>query len=103
MAHIEHWLSIRDKAAKAAYIQSDAVRESLVEAVGRTIFRPDYSCPRSPYYAADVFAMAFALSGMRPRARAAFDLTDGVVTGYWNHLKRDPVFAYNFWRDISRV
>lgn len=100
-AHLEQWLSIKDKDARRAYMTSEPVRASLAEAASRTIDRPDYTSPRSPYYAQNVFAMAFGFAGMRPQARAAFEATDGIVHGRWAYQNSDQIAAYNQSRNWS--
>jgi hypothetical protein len=104
-AHIEQRQSIQEKDAKKAYIRSPAVRQSLVQAADLSIDHPDFARPaRAPYYTQNTFAMAFSLAAMQPRAFAAFEATEGVVDGPWTYINgRDPVRAYNVWRDWSRT
>jgi len=100
IAHLEHWLDLEAGQARSSYIKQPAVRAQLREAADRSLFRSDYSYPRSPNSEANLFAMAFSLAGMRCEAKRAFKLTDGVVTTFpWQYINgRDPIAPYTFWR-----
>lgn len=100
-AQIERWLDIKSKEERTAYMHQADVRAEILEAANRTIFRPEYSHPRNPYWAANIFALAFSLAGMWPEALEAFKATDGVVTARWIYVNgKDPAFAYNAWREF---
>lgn len=103
-AHLEHWLRLGDKQGGREYLQQPQVREELQEAAELTIFRPGYTAsPRSPYWAANLFAMAFALSGLWRPSMRAFELTDGVVEARWNYLNGNhPEAMYTNWRNHVR-
>jgi hypothetical protein len=99
-AHIEHWLQLGDKQGGREYMQQPKVRAELEEAAELTVFRPGYSCPRSPYWAANLFAMAFGLSGLWGPATRAFEATEGVVGGRWTYMSgREPEKFYSNWRN----
>jgi hypothetical protein len=99
-AHIERWLDISDKDERVAYMHQPEVRAELKKAAELSIFRTDYEFPRNPYYAYNMFAMAFSLSGMWSEALDAFTATDGVVAGRWIYINgKDPAKAYNAWRE----
>ena len=100
-AHIERWLDISDKDEKATYMHQPAVRAELLEAAELSILQQDYAFPRNPYYAANMFAMAFGLAGMWQEAFEAFKATEGVVTGRWVYINgKDPAKAYDAWRNF---
>ena len=73
-----------------------SVRAQLEEAADVSLFRPNYSYPRSPHFEANVFAMAFSLAGMHGQARRAFELTNGVVTAFpWKYINgRDQIAPF---------
>lgn len=100
IAHIERWLDLSGKEERAAYMHRPEVGAELLEAAELSILRPEYSYPRNPYFAPNLFAMAFCLAGMWEPALAAFEATEGVVTGRWQYINsKDPSFAYNAWRE----
>lgn len=102
--HLEHWHRLGDKQGGREYMQQPHVRAELLEASELTIFRPGYSgSPRSPYWAANLFAMAFALSGLWQASMRAFEITDGVVEARWNYMNsRQPETLYTNWRNHVR-
>lgn len=104
IAHLEHWLSLGAGAERSAYMHGTAVRAELEEAADLSIFQADHAIPLSPYYDANLFAMAFSLAGADSEARRAFALTDGVVTRFpWEYGNgRDPVAFYSLRRDKAR-
>jgi hypothetical protein len=100
-AHLEHWLELNGQEGQA-YLASHPVRTELMEAAERSIFDPDYTMPRAPYYAHNLFAMLFNLAGLHEQARIAFEATDGVVTKLpWAYLNSDTVAVYTKRREIS--
>jgi hypothetical protein len=100
-AHVERWLDISDKDGRVAYMHQPEVRAELLEAAELSILQPDYAFPRNPYYAANMFAMAFGLAGMWQEAFEAFKATDGVVAGRWVYINgKDPAKPYDAWRDF---
>lgn len=105
-AHIEHWHQLGDTKGGREYMQQADVRAELQEAADLTILRPGYECPRSPFLAANLFAMAFGLAGMWPQSAAAFEATQGVVVGRWTYMSgNEPVKFYTNWRNhvLSKV
>jgi hypothetical protein len=104
IAHLEHWLSLGVGLERSAYMQGKAVRAQLEEAADLSIFQPERTVPLSPYYDANLFAMALSLAGLDSEARRAFVLTDGVVTKFpWEYGNgRDPVTFYSLRRDKAR-
>lgn len=104
LAHLERWLDLPAGAERSAYMKEPAVRKELEEAADLALFPPESADPRSPYYVANVFAMAFSLAGLHGPARRAFELTDGVVTrSPWQYGNgRDQVTLFTVWRDKAR-
>lgn len=85
-------------------MKQPTVRAQLEEAADLSLFRSEYSYPRSPHFEANLFAMAFSLAGMRGNAKHAFKLTKGFVTAYpWHYINgRDQVAPFTTWRHIAR-
>lgn len=104
IAHLEHWLELDVGLERSEYMKGKAVRAQLEEAADLSIFQPERTVPFSPYYDANLFAMAFSLAGLDSEARRAFELTDGVVTKFpWQYGNgRDPVTFYSLRRDKAR-
>lgn len=98
-AYYEHWGDLPKDSDERRFIESAESRAELQEAADRTIFRPGYANPRSPYSAANVFAWAFCRAGMWPQARAAFTATEGVVVNWagWS----DPAAVYTRQRTLA--
>lgn len=96
IAHLERWLGSGASRARSSYMKDASVRAQLEEAADVSLFRPDYSYPRSPHFEANVFAMAFSLAGMHGQARRAFELTNGVVTAFpWQYINgRDQIAPF---------
>lgn len=97
-AYFEHFVYLDKDSPERAFIKSAEARAELQEAADRTVFRPGYHWPRSPYLAGNVFGWAFRNAGMMPQARAAFEATNGCVVD-WNGYG-DPLTGYIATRNI---
>ena len=105
IAHLEHRLDMKGGgSARRPYMKQQEVRAELKEAAELSIFSVREADPRSPYFDANVFAMAFNLAGMYSEAKRAFELTNGVVTRFpWQYgNSRDLVTTFAHQRRRAR-
>lgn len=102
LAHLARWQDLKGGDAGKQYLSQSHVRAELLEAARRTLHTPGAISPRRTYITANSFAMALNLAGLHTEARAAFDLTEGVVTRHpWSMLKGEPLNSYIKRREAS--
>jgi hypothetical protein len=102
IAHLARWQDVNGGTAGKEYLSQSHVRSELLEAARRTVFTPGMVSARRAYITPNSFAMALNLAGLHVEARAAFELTEGVVTTHpWSMLKGEPLDAYTKRREIS--
>ncbi|WP_043513466.1 MULTISPECIES: hypothetical protein [unclassified Actinoplanes] len=89
--HIEHWLALRDTAARRTYLAADAVRSGLYDAAKSSVWHADFRRTHGWVHVMNVFAVAFALLDDMPAVASLFTALDGLATGWpWSCLG-DPV------------
>lgn len=96
-ANFEHLGDLPKDSPERSFIRSEQSRTEILEAAERTVFRPGYSNPRSPYLAANSFLWAFTRAEMWPEAKRALDATQGVAVA-WGPVAGDPVGQYSLLR-----
>ncbi|MBR7825254.1 hypothetical protein KDK95_02970 [Actinospica sp. MGRD01-02] len=100
VSYVEHYLDLPKDTGERDFVKSAESRAELLEAAERSVFRADYSCPRNPYFGPNMFALAFYYAEMWPQAKAAFEITEGVATG-WNYYSGDPIDLYTRFRNTA--